>query len=79
MSRAGIPTDNGAAERLVGEFKHATLRRMAYRTIGQLLTEAERWVSYYNERRPHGNLGRLLIAERIHIGARDYFVLIVIE
>lgn len=56
MSRAGTPTDNGGAERLVGEFKHAVLRRMSYRTIGQLLAEAERWVNYYNERRPHGRL-----------------------
>jgi transposase InsO family protein len=56
MSRAGTPTDNPHAERLVGEFKHAVLRRMSYRSIGQLLTEAERWVNYYNERRPHGRL-----------------------
>lgn len=56
MSRAGTPTDNGHAERMVGEFKHAVLRRMSYRTIGQLLTEAERWANYYNERRPHGRL-----------------------
>ena len=56
MSRAGTPTDNGAAERLVGEFKHAVLRRMNYATIGQLLAEAERWINYYNERRPHGRL-----------------------
>jgi len=57
MSRAGTPTDNGAAERMVGEFKHAVLRRMNYTTIGQLLAEAERWINYYNERRPHGRLG----------------------
>jgi len=56
MSRAGTPTDNGYAERMVGEFKHAVLRRMSYQTIGQLLGEAERWINYYNERRPHGRL-----------------------
>lgn len=56
MSRAGTPTDNGHAERMVGEFKHAVLRRMNYATIGQLLHEAERWINYYNERRPHGRL-----------------------
>jgi transposase InsO family protein len=56
MSRAGTPTDNGYAERMVGEFKHAVLRRMSYQTIGQLLAEAERWINYYNERRPHGRL-----------------------
>lgn len=59
MSRAGTPTDNGAAERMVGEFKHAVLRRMSYKTIGQLLQEAERWINYYNERRPHGRLNYL--------------------
>ena len=56
MSRAGTPTDNGAAERMVGEIKHAIMRRMKYENIGQLLTEAERWINYYNERRPHGRL-----------------------
>jgi transposase InsO family protein len=56
MSRAGTPTDNGAAERMVGEFKHAVLRRASYKTIGQLLKEAERWINYYNQRRPHGRL-----------------------
>lgn len=56
MNRAGTPTDNGHAERMVGEFKHAVLRRMSYQTIGQLLSEAERWINYYNERRPHGRL-----------------------
>lgn len=56
MSRAGTPTDNGHAERMVGEIKHAVLRRTSYQTIGQLLTEAERWINYYNQRRPHGRL-----------------------
>lgn len=30
MNRAGTPTDNAGAERLVGEFKHAVLRRRSY-------------------------------------------------
>ncbi len=75
MSRAGTPTDNGAAERLVGEFKHAVLRRMSYRTIGQLLTEAERWVNYYNERRPHGRLNYKspnAHAEKLGLGKAPY-------
>jgi transposase InsO family protein len=56
MSRAGTPTDNGAAERFVGQYKHAVLRRASYQTIGQLLAESERWINYYNERRPHSKL-----------------------
>ncbi len=75
MSRAGTPTDNGGAERLVGEFKHAVLRRMSYRTIGQLLTEAERWINYYNERRPHGRLNYQspnTYAERLGLGKAPY-------
>ncbi len=75
MSRAGTPTDNGAAERMVGEFKHAVLRRMSYRTIGQLLTEAERWINYYNERRPHGRLNYWspnAYAERLGLGKVPY-------
>lgn len=59
MSRAGTPTDNGHAERMVSEFKHAVLRRQSYRTMGELLTETERWINYYNERRPHGRLSYL--------------------
>jgi putative transposase len=75
MSRAGTPTDNGGAERLVGEFKHAVLRRMSYRTIGQLLAEAERWVNYYNERRPHGRLNYQspnTYAESLGLGKAPY-------
>ncbi|HEY6736367.1 MAG TPA: integrase core domain-containing protein, partial [Candidatus Saccharimonadia bacterium] len=55
-SRAGTPTDNSHAERMVGEFKHAVLRRQSYRTMSELLQAAEAWVNYYNERRPHGRL-----------------------
>lgn len=75
MNRAGTPTDNGHAERMVGEFKHAVLRRMSYQTIGQLLTEAERWINYYNERRPHGRLkykSPNAYAEELGIGKVPY-------
>jgi transposase InsO family protein len=75
MSRAGTPTDNGAAERMVGEFKHAVLRRASYKTIGQLLSEAERWINYYNERRPHGRLNYKspnVYAEELGLGKVPY-------
>jgi putative transposase len=48
MSRAGTPTDNGYAERLVGMFKHAVAERRSYRTLGEFLREAERLVNFYN-------------------------------
>ncbi len=59
MSRAGTPTDNPYAERFVGTFKHAVVRRQRYYTIGQFLEAAEAWINFYNERRPHESLNNL--------------------
>ena len=56
MSRAGTPTDNGKAERLVGIVKHSVVRRKPYHTIGELLAFAKHWINFYNERRPHESL-----------------------
>ena len=57
MSRAGTPTDNGYAERFVGLFKLAVAERQPYRTLGDFLRAAERWVNFYNSTRPHESLG----------------------
>ncbi len=56
MSRAGTPTDNGYAERFVGIFKLAVAERRSYRTLGEFLREAERWINFYNQQRPHEGL-----------------------
>ncbi len=56
MSRAGTPTDNGYAERFVGIFKLAVAERRSYRTLGEFLREAERWINFYNQYRPHEGL-----------------------
>ncbi len=56
MSRAGMPTDNGYAERFVGIFKLAVAERRSYRTLGEFLREAERWINFYNQVRPHEGL-----------------------
>ncbi len=56
MSRAGTPTDNGYAERFVGSFKLAVAERHSYRTLGEFLREAERWINFYNQHRPHEGL-----------------------
>ena len=56
MSRAGTPTDNGYAERFVGIFKLAVAERRSYRTLGEFLREAERWINFYNQHRPHESL-----------------------
>jgi putative transposase len=56
MSRAGTPTDNGYAERFVGIFKLAVAERRSYRTLGEFLREAERWINFYNQHRPHEGL-----------------------
>lgn len=59
MSRAGTPTDNAFAERFVGVFKHAVVRRKKYRTLGEFLTQAEIWINFYNYHRPHESLGQI--------------------
>ena len=59
MSRAGTPTDNPFAERFVGTFKHAVVRRRKYQTLGEFLDAAEIWTNFYNTRRPHQGIGLL--------------------
>jgi putative transposase len=56
MSRAGTPTDNGYAERFVGLFKLAVAQLQPYRTLGDFLRAAQRWVNFYNTTRPHESL-----------------------
>lgn len=56
MSRAGTPTDNGYAERFVGQFKLSVAERRAYRTLGEFLQAAETWINFYNQLRPHEGL-----------------------
>lgn len=59
MSRAGTPTDNPYAERFVGIFKHAVVRRRKYHTLGKFLDAAKQWINFYNNRRPHESLGQI--------------------
>jgi len=59
MSRAGTPTDNGSAERFVGVFKLAVAKRRRYHTLGEFLSASEKWVNFYNHRRPHEALGQI--------------------
>lgn len=59
MSRAGTPTDNPFAERFVGIFKHAVVRRQKYPDLGSFLFQAEKWINFYNHYRPHESLGML--------------------
>jgi len=54
---AAPPTGNGYAERFVGLFKLAVAERQLYRTLGDFLRAAERWVNFYNSTRPHQSLG----------------------
>lgn len=59
MSRAGTPTDNPFAERFVGTFKHAVVRRRKYATLGAFLDAARKWINFYNNIRPHEGLGQI--------------------
>lgn len=56
MSRAGTPTDNGYAERFVGQFKLSVAERRRYETLGIFLQAAEDWINFYNQMRPHEGL-----------------------
>jgi transposase InsO family protein len=67
MSRAGTPTDNGYAERFVGQFKLSVAERRPYHTLGDFLRAAEAWINFYNHERPHegiDNLSPLQYAQR---------------
>lgn len=59
MSRAGTPTDNPFAERFIGTFKHAVVRKQKYYSLGEFLKAAEKWINFYNQRRPHESLNQL--------------------
>ena len=53
MSRPGTPTDNPYAERFVSTFKHSVVRRQHYDTFGAFLSQARKWINFYNNLRPH--------------------------
>lgn len=59
MSMTGTPTDNGYAERFVGIFKHSAVRKQKYNTLGEFLSVSEKWINFYNYRRPHEALGQI--------------------
>lgn len=56
MSRAGTPTDNAYAERFVGVFKHAVVRKRKYASLHEFAQVAQKWITFYNEWRPHEGL-----------------------
>ncbi len=59
MSRPGTPTDNPYAERFVSTFKHSVVRRQPYYTFGDFLFQAEKWINFYNNQRPHESINNL--------------------
>ena len=78
MSRAGTPTDNGYAERFVGQFKLSVADRRPYHTLGQFLRAAEAWINFYNQERPHeglANLSPLQYAQQHHLQNISYLTL----
>src|SRR5258708_17709895 len=59
MSRAGTPTDNGFAERFVGQFKLSVAERRRYQTLGVFLQAAEDWINFYNHIRSEEHTSEL--------------------
>jgi putative transposase len=35
------------------------VRKRRYETLGSFLEEAERWINFYNNRRPHESIGQM--------------------
>jgi putative transposase len=56
MSRAGTPTDNPFAERFVGIFKLAVVKKRSYATLHEFTRTAQAWVTFYNDERPHAGI-----------------------
>ncbi|NJL96886.1 IS3 family transposase [Candidatus Gracilibacteria bacterium] len=56
MSRPGTPTDNGMAERFVGIFKLAVTKRYRFSSLDEFEEAATKWLTFYNNQRPHGSL-----------------------
>jgi len=46
----------GCLPYFVGLFKLAVAERQPYRTLGDFLRAAQRWVNFYNTTRPHESL-----------------------
>lgn len=59
MSRAGTPTDNPIAERFVQTFKLAVTERYQYQNLISFHDQAEKWLNFYNNQRPHESLKQL--------------------
>lgn len=75
MSKPGTPTDNPFAERFVGVFKLAVVKRQKYDTVGAFIDFAQKWLNFYNNKRPHEALKMLSpnqFAENINIQTVPY-------
>jgi putative transposase len=65
MSRAGTPTDNPFAERFVGTFKHAVVKRRKYHTLGRgckifcVSGQHKNWMKRKMEGEPHDHWTRI--------------------
>jgi hypothetical protein len=56
MSRAGTPTDNGSAERVVGMLQLAVAECCRHETLGEFVRAAQEWVLFSRTIRPHERL-----------------------
>lgn len=59
MSRRGNCWDNAPMERFFRSLKSEWVPHRGYRDINEAITDINRWVSYYNTRRPHTHNGGL--------------------
>lgn len=55
----GPEMQNGFIERLNRSYREAVLNMYIFKTLDEVRTETEKWLSVYNRQRPHESLGNL--------------------
>ncbi len=53
FSKAGNPYDNGAMESFFSSLKQEEIYRTAYRSVNDCKKHIEKYMEFYNEKRPH--------------------------